>query len=589
MSRRSASNIVAINDQASLHEARLRCAAIRHMARAWSETMPEARRRDAAAAFALEAIAAFAKHRGSAGADPRDLDQPEAQLASSAGLAATALPLFEALHWLTSLYCGLLPPETRSKLGAFYTPPALAARLLDQAEEAGLDWRTARVLDPAAGGAAFLIEAASRVRAALTDCAPAFVLAQIGGRLKGFELDDRAARIGQRALEIALADLGLACGRQVPAIIAQGDSLAGQPRAEYDLVVGNPPYGRVSLPPEQRRRFARSLYGHANLYGVFTDLALRWAKPGGLIAFLTPTSVLSGQYFSALRGLLAREAPPVAIDFVHARRGVFEDVQQETMLAVYRRAAKPKRAQIHYIHVDSATNIRIVRNGTIALPIWSEGPWLAPRHADDGALIAKAENMRDRLIDLGYRIATGPLVWNRFKSQLTDNPAGDRVHPLVWSEAVGTDGSFRFRAEKKNHSLFFSLQPGDDWLLVKDAAVLIQRTTAKEQRRRIIAAELPSEFVAIHGGVVVENHLNMVVPVGKPKVSPKVLAALLNSEVVDQLFRCISGSVAVSAFELEALPLPPADSFAPLTRLVRDGADREALDRACAGLYGIRA
>ncbi|HZL00369.1 MAG TPA: hypothetical protein VFC47_10755 [Caulobacteraceae bacterium] len=59
---------------------------------------------------------------------------------------------------------------------------------------------------------------------------------------------------------------------------------------------------------------------------------------------------------------------------------------------------------------------------------------------------------------------------------------------------------------------------------------------------------MPAAFVERHGGVVVENHLNMVRAISAPKAPPAVLAALLNSAVVDQLFRCISGSVAVSAF-----------------------------------------
>ncbi|CAN5496340.1 N-6 DNA methylase [soil metagenome] len=562
---------------------------MRHVARAWSETPPEQQRVAAIADFALAALTAFdeARHPVATRAGSGTLLQPETELARSAGLAAVPLPMAEALHWLTSLYSGLLPTEMRSRLGAFYTPPALATRLLDQAEEAGVEWRTARVLDPAAGGGAFLVEAAVRMRAALADCAPALILAQIGARLKGIEIDPHAARIGQRAIEIALADLAAEAKRPVPQIITQGDGLTVTPVPVYDLVVGNPPYGRVSLSPGDRVRFARGLYGHANLYGVFTDLALQWTRKGGLIAFLTPTSVLSGQYFSALRTLLAQEAPPVAIDFVHARSGVFDDVQQETMLAVYRKDAVPGRTQIHYIHVDSPTNTRIVRNGTIALPKHAAAPWLAPRRVEHGPLIAAAEVMPARLADLGYRVATGPLVWNRHKAQLRDKPTGKKTHPLIWSEAVGTDGSFRFRADKKNHRPFFALEPGDDWLLVDKAAILVQRTTAKEQRRRIIAAELPASFVDVHGGVVVENHLNMIVPVGSPKVSPGVLACLLNSEIVDQLFRCISGSVAVSAFELEALPLPSAGDLAPLARALAKRLDRVALDNICAGLYDV--
>jgi adenine-specific DNA-methyltransferase len=86
-----------------------------------------------------------------------------------------------------------------------------------------------------------------------------------------------------------------------------------------------------------RARFKRSLYGHANLYGVFTELAIQFAKTGGVIAYVTPTSFLAGEYFKALRSLLASYARPVNIDFVSVRRGVFDDALQETMLATYRK------------------------------------------------------------------------------------------------------------------------------------------------------------------------------------------------------------------------------------------------------------
>jgi adenine-specific DNA-methyltransferase len=119
--------------------------------------------------------------------------------------------------------------------------------------------------------------------------------------------------------------------------------------------------------------------------------------------------------------------------------------------------------------------------------------------------------------------------------------------------------------------------------------VLVQRTTAKEQQRRLIAAELSREFIETHGGVVVENHLNMVRAVGVPKVSPAAVAAVLNSETIDQVFRCISGSVAVSAFELEAIPLPPASAMAPIEQLVQRGATRAAIEKALRGAYGLKA
>jgi adenine-specific DNA-methyltransferase len=578
--------------EAGIEATRLELARARLLCRAWSDTVAESHRADHAAIFARRALEAFANasaptlRLSAPFVEPSgQLDRAAAQLADTVGRDAAALPIIEGLHFVTSLYPALLPGHERGALGAFYTPPALCSRLLDQATEEGVDWRTARVLDPAAGGGAFLLHAALRMREALTDCEPALIPAQIGSRLLGLELDARAAGLAQGALEVLLADLTAVSGRPATTMVRVCNTLDETPQESFDLVVGNPPYGRITLSSEQRRRYARSLYGHANLYGVFTDIALRWARLGGLIAYLTPTSFLAGQYYAELRGLLAKDAPPVAIDFVHARRGVFEDVLQETLLAVYHKGARRRRAQIHYLHVANEREAKVTKNGTVGLPADPTAPWLAPRDPEHRALIRLVEKMTARLSDWGYSVSTGPLVWNRFKDQLRDKPNGKTVYPLIWAESVTSDGRFVFRAEKKNHAPYFKLETGDAWLLVEDPCVLVQRTTAKEQARRLIAAELSSRFVKEHGGVVVENHLNMVRANRVSAVPAAVVAAILNSRVVDEVFRCMSGSVAVSAFELEALPLPQRASLKVLEQLVKDRADRDLIDAECDLLY----
>lgn len=589
---RGASHSIA-DAQPSLSALRAELSRARTLSRIIVQEMPPSRRDGVAALFVRRALEAFAARYAPAlelsppfNAVCESLDHAARQLAYTVGGDAARLPLTEGLHYVTSLYPALLSERSRSALGAFYTPPCLAARLLDQVGEQGVDWATIRILDPACGAGAFLVGSALRMRAEIPDSEPVFALRQIASRLTGLELDPNAASLAQAALEIALADLADAAGIPVPMMIRVCDALEEAPEESFDLVIGNPPYGRVTLTKEQRVRFSRSLYGHANLYGVFTDIALRWTRPGGLIAYLTPASFLAGQYYSALRQLLAEQAPPVAIDFVHARRGVFEDVLQETLLATYAKGGEPRRAQIHYIQVANERESSLTRNGTIGLPSDPKAPWLAPRSPQHGALINAAEAMPARLRDWGYSVSTGPLVWNRFKSQLRDKPGGAGVHPLIWAECVAADGRFIFRALKRNHSPFFKLESGDDWLLVEEPCILVQRTTAKEQARRLIAAELPQSFVTEHRGVVVENHVNMVRATGAPMAPAGVIAAILNSSVVDQLFRCMNGSVAVSAFELEALPLPDTSTLGPLMRFVASGASREQIDIECDRLYG---
>jgi adenine-specific DNA-methyltransferase len=468
----------------------------------------------------------------------------------------------------------------------YYTPPALTDRLLDMVEEAGLAWRTARVLDPACGGGAFLLPVALRMKKALASVPPQERIADITSRLRGFEIDPFAAWLTQAWLEIALAD-DSAAKPKIASVVAIRDTLKQETAAPvYDLVIGNPPYGRVTLNPGQRQRFRRSLYGHANLYGVFTDIAMRWARADGVIAYVTPTSFLAGEYFKVLRELLANDAPPMAIDFITARKGVFEDVLQETMLATYRRGAKKGRTKVHYLAATSDITAKVTHAGTFALPKKPAAPWLAPREPSDQLLIDTLARMPTRLKGWGYRVSTGPLVWNRHKRQLRARD-GTNIFPLIWAEAVTPEGQFVYRALRRGHKPYFRIEDGDEWLKVSVPCILVQRTTAKEQARRLIAAEMPGAFIKKHRAVVVENHLNMVRPIDKkkPKVSPAAVTALLNSSIADKAFRCISGSVAVSAFELEALPLPPVAKMKSLEKLISNGAASETIDARIRELY----
>lgn len=569
----------------------------RAMARAWSLQVEDRRRQPAAWSFIAETIRSYVLAQGEALgttlqvsplslALTYQLDEASAQLAQTLGRSAAQLPLEEACYQLSATYTALLPISLRATWGAYYTPSALTARLLDLATEAGVDWTTARVLDPACGGGAFLLPVALRMRSRLQALKPAALIRHFASHLRGFEIDPFAAWLTQVWLEIAFSDELRSARTTFPTVVTVCDSLDQVPDGSgFDLVVGNPPYGRVTLTPSQRALYRRSLYGHANLYGVFTDLALRWTKPGGVIAYVTPTSFLAGEYFKALRALLAAEAPPAALDFLSARRGVFEDVLQEAALTTYRRGAATTDAQVHFLTVTAPARAEVTHAGRFVLPKTPTDPWLAPREPAAQALADQLATMPTRLASWGYGVSTGPLVWNRFKDQLRQR-AGADTFPLIWAEAVTSDGRFIFRAEKKNHEPYFRPGPADAWLQVTQPCVLLQRTTAKEQARRLIAAELPADFIARHKAVVVENHLNMVRPIAtKPKVSPAAVAAVLNSEIVDQAFRCISGSVAVSAFELEALPLPTTRQMQKIETFVRQGGGRHKIEAALRVIY----
>ena len=302
---------------------------------------------------------------------------------------------------------------------------------------------------------------------------------------------------------------------------------------------------------------------------------------------MTPTSFLAGEYFKALRSLLGREAPPASIGFVGKRKGVFADVLQETLLATYRRGGDPGSGTVHFISSGESGSIEVGEAGTFSLPESSDQPWLMPRTEAQGALLSRVGASPCRLADYGYKVSTGPLGVEPAQDEFAGT-AGRRALSR-WSGrsqcAPMASSSFVRLSETTSPTSSRSLT--NVGVVTDFPCVLLQRTTAREQCRRLIAAELPSSFLKEHGAVVVENHLNMVKPInGEPKVSATALAALLNSEVADQIFRCINGSVAVSAYELQALPLPPLEAMKGIEPLVQRGAGREALEQALCQAYG---
>lgn len=518
--------------------------------------------------------------------DCANLPEAVAALADSLGATAAEFDAESAAHHIGLAYTGMLPREYRGSLGIYYTPPALTKRIIAQATEAGVDWTRCRVLDPACGGGAFLAPVAQRILEALSGCSPRILIENLATRIRGYEIDPFGAWLSQVTLDAILLPIYRETGRRLPVVVSVCDALRRRPpRDRFDLVIGNPPYGRVRLSREQRDRFKRSLYGHANLYGLFTDQALRFAKTGGIIAYVTPTSFLAGEYFKNLRATLGRYAPPVSIDFVSLRKDIFEDVLQETVLATYRKGETPGKIQVHEVRPNGHNQLAIETVSNCCLPADFSKPWLLPRTVEQARLFTKIEPMPYRLADWGYKVSTGPLVWNRYKDQLS-NQFGKNHHPLIWAEAITSEGTFIWRAEKKNHTLYFEACEGDDWLITDQSCVLLQRTTAKEQSRRLIATVLPDAFLMEHGSVVVENHLNMLRPIiEQPVVSPEVLVAFLKSAVADRVFRCVSGSVAVSAYELEAMPLPDPDKLDELAVLVEAGASVGDIEAVCIQSY----
>ncbi len=540
----------------------------------------------AEAAAVLAAVPAWWHARAtSAGLSGRWADVTEALAAPlpalpDVGRSLAVGPLTTAAE-IGAAYTAALTPQVRARHGRHYTPVELAAQLWRMTRRALGHTTPARrlaglVRDPACGAAALLLPALREHVSALRRTDPQLALANLPSVIEGVDADPAAVWLANVVLAAemlpVLAAVPAPRRRPLPALAVVGDGLE-RPSRPARAVLMNPPYGRVRLDAAERTRFAAFLYGHANLYGLFLAAGLESLDDKGVLSALVPTSFTAGRYFSSLRHELGRTAPLREMTFVADRDGVFTGVLQETCLATFTRTKARKVAV-------STSNGRLSPVASVASPRGS-GPWLIPRRSDDAHVAAAAAVMPLTLAGAGWRVSTGPLVWNRRRDDLFPDAGPDRV-PVLW--AADIDGGRLHQDPARDGLRHLRVRDaGDRTVMVLDApAILAQRTTAPEQTRRVVAVELTEAGLASWGGaLVVENHVNVIrASTAQPAVTRSTLARLLSTPTIDRLVRCLAGSVALSAYELESLPLPAADVLRSWEDL-----DGTALDDAVATAY----
>lgn len=499
--------------------------------------------------------------------------------------------LQEATYWFASAYAQLAGDGPRKQLSMFFTPPSLTTRLLDELTATGVDFASRSFCDPACGGAAFLAPIAMRMREALraNGATPAQVIKHIEARLLGIDKNRTLCKLSRHFLLMALHDEIVNTGIVPRLRIIVRDSLLALPHltGTLDVVVCNPPFRKVSAAEMEgyADEFSDVIAAQPNLYALFMAKCVKLLTMGGTCAMVTPTSFLSGQYFSKLRTFLMTHTKVLSIAMVSDRHGVFIDVQQETALTLARREDNGHT-------MSTVANVCLVsRDGNYAdvgrCSLLNTGAtWAIPRKRSDVSLLRSAGKSAARLADYGYAIRIGAFVWNR-DSRTTYPSAksaakarGRSAVPLLWSSDIAADGILRFNGLPKDREpCFVNFGSKSHRSVIRRPSVLLQRVTANNQPRRLVAAAVPEDVLETYGGFVGENHtviLEQVVP--EPTLPPTQLAQLLGTATVDRCFRCISGATNVSAFELKQLPLPDPNR---LKELLTQGHDiAEAARRA---------
>lgn len=456
---------------------------------------------------------------------------------------------------------GGLDVRTQSDMGQFFTP-APAARLIASIPRLP-SGGVLRVLDPGAGSGVLAAALVSRVLEEQPGLSVEIVAVE----------RDPAVMPHLRATLAACERVG---GDRVSTAAVEADFILDSTgldasldiEGQFDLVIENPPYGKLGVSSTHRTAMRAAGVDAPNLYAAFLSLSVQALRAGGQVVAITPRSFFNGPYFGAFRGRLL---DAVALNRVHvfdSRSTVFADtgVLQENVIFAGTRGATPGVVELS-VSRDHTGDIatRVVPYDDVVFPDDPNRFIRLATDADDTRVAELVLSQPCTLTDLGVQVSTGRVVDFRSRHALSGVELPEAV-PLVYPGNLRGGGVLWPLAIRKPQWF----HPGNDkeraMLLPEGWYTVVKRFSAKEERRRIVASVWSP--VDNPGEVAFENHLNVfhIRGCGLDEDLARGVAVWLNSSVIDKFFRTFSGHTQVNATDLRTFRFPTAATLRVLGR-----------------------
>ncbi len=230
------------------------------------------------------------------------------------------------------------------------------------------DLQTIRLVDPACGSGAFLIEAFDQLFAEyhkaqgfLTELRGATLFdirkTILEHNLYGVDLNGEAVEIARLSCWIKTAEVGKVL-TSLDHNIREGNSVVADPAVHpkafdwrtafpevfatggFDVVLGNPPYVRqewISPYKPYLQQHYRAYDGTADLYVYFYELGINLLKTGGRLGFVVTNKWMKAGYGEALRRFFGDSAwVESVVDFGHAKQ-IFPDADVFPSILVARK------------------------------------------------------------------------------------------------------------------------------------------------------------------------------------------------------------------------------------------------------------
>jgi len=327
---------------------------------------------------------------------------------------------------------------------------------------------------------------------------------------------------------------------------------------EYDLIIGNPPYKKISKDADEAKYMHEVCYGAPNLYFLFWAMAVHNLKKDGELIYIVPRSWTSGAYFEKFREFLFANCTISDIHLFESRDKIFdgESVLQETMIIKVAKSVQ-KRAYIRMsrsstsdfadlAELDVDYNV-VVTPEKCVFPVFSQ---------EDLNILETINTQKNTLPSNKLPMRTGLIVDFRTWNDLRDHAENDYTYPLFYSQNI-KNGRIIWPTGGKKPEYICTNRKG--YLQENTNYLFIKRFTSKEENRRLQCGVYLSTDFPNYKYISTQNKLNYIkCPTPDEAFG---LYVIFNSTLYDKYYRILNGSTQVNSTEINRMPVPPKNTI----------------------------
>lgn len=434
--------------------------------------------------------------------------------------------------------------ETQILLAQYFTPASIADYMSQMFVEEPYE-KTATILDAGAGEGILGLSLINKLNSMGISQSATFV-----------EFDEATFKSLQHAVDSS---------QLKNATLLNDDFITASLKMESDGVrfshiILNPPYFKLRVDSISSKTLRQNAIHVTNIYAAFVWLSARLLVDNGQLVAIIPRSFCNGPYFLKFRQFLTSGYSIDAIHTFLARNKAFahDSVLQENIILRISKRKQSETVRLTYSTDQSFTDIAertvpfdaVITQGdmskTIHIPAYQQ-------------VISLGECLPTRLHDLNIGASTGPIVDFRLKENILKDPTATSIPLLYPSHMSGGDVMWPQVTFNKQGQHYEPLSSTDKAILPLDGYyVIVRRFSSKEEKRRIFAAVVAPEVFSKATNITFENHLNYfhAKKHGFEKDLAYGLSAFLNSFILDEHFRKVSGHTQVNVSDLKNLPYP---------------------------------